>query len=157
MTTTDNPFARPLAPDITLSTGRIIRHTYAPGGCQVATPTEGEHEMTPAEWQEYCERMAFTTEPNTCPQAGARKGSRCTLPAGHTGDHRIHTPRTELDTTLAVCPRTLAGMLEEAAQLAHWLADQRGATTQAPERLNDRRAQLAALLAQIQTLSKGGS
>lgn len=69
-------------------------------------------------------------------------------------------PRTELDTTLAVCPRTLAELLAEAAQLANWLADGRAIaeTTASQAALYARyRAHLESLLAQIQTLSKGGN
>ena len=46
-----------LNPDLTLSTGRIVKHSEQPDGSQLATPTPGPKEMTPAEWFEYCDRL----------------------------------------------------------------------------------------------------
>ena len=40
--------------DITLSTGRIVKHTLMENGAQLATPTSGNDEMTFQEWLEYC-------------------------------------------------------------------------------------------------------
>jgi len=40
--------------DITLSTGRIVKHTLMKNGAQLATPTPGSYEMTNQEWLEYC-------------------------------------------------------------------------------------------------------
>ena len=43
------------SPDVVLSTypSRTIRHTIAPNGSQIATPTEGPAELTDTEWTEY--------------------------------------------------------------------------------------------------------
>jgi len=40
--------------DITLSTGRIVKHSLQENGSQLATPTPGNYEMTNQEWLEYC-------------------------------------------------------------------------------------------------------
>jgi len=40
--------------DITLSTGRIVKHSLLENGSQLATPTPGSYEMTNSEWLEYC-------------------------------------------------------------------------------------------------------
>ena len=45
--------------DITLSSGRVIRHTREPNGAQLATPTTGPAELTYAEWSEYCDLVVF--------------------------------------------------------------------------------------------------
>lgn len=42
------------APNILLSTGRVVKHTPEPNGSQRATPTPGPKAMTPEEWIEYC-------------------------------------------------------------------------------------------------------
>lgn len=39
--------------DVTLSSGRVIRHERMENGAQMATPTTGPEEMTDAEWTEY--------------------------------------------------------------------------------------------------------
>jgi len=44
---------KPPSKDITLSSGRIIRHAREKNGAQLATPTTGPAEMTEEEWQEY--------------------------------------------------------------------------------------------------------
>ena len=43
----------PPAPPVILATGRVVVHTRQPNGSQLATPTPGPYEMTPAEWAEY--------------------------------------------------------------------------------------------------------
>jgi hypothetical protein len=40
-------------PDVTLSTGRVVKHTPEPNGSWLATPTPGDYWMTDAEWREY--------------------------------------------------------------------------------------------------------
>ena len=47
-----------LTPSVALSTGRIVIHTPEPNGAELATPTPGPVEMTPAEWEEYCAMRA---------------------------------------------------------------------------------------------------
>ncbi len=45
-------WAKP-SPDVSLSSGRIVRHVRQVNGSQLATPTTGPDEMTDAEWEEY--------------------------------------------------------------------------------------------------------
>jgi hypothetical protein len=49
----NNPCARRLNTDWTLSTGRRVVHSYLPNGAQAAD-IEGGGAMTHAEWEEYC-------------------------------------------------------------------------------------------------------
>ena len=39
--------------DVTLSSGRVIRHERMENGAQMATPTTGPEAMTESEWTEY--------------------------------------------------------------------------------------------------------
>lgn len=41
-------------PNITLSTGRVVRHTRMANGATDASIVGENPEMTPAEWEEYC-------------------------------------------------------------------------------------------------------
>jgi hypothetical protein len=50
-----NPERRPLHPDVVLSTGRIVTHSYMENGAQFAAIKDDDlAEMTDAEWEEYC-------------------------------------------------------------------------------------------------------
>ncbi len=44
--------------DITLSSGRTVRHSRMANGAQRVTPTTGPEELTEAEWDEYCAIIA---------------------------------------------------------------------------------------------------
>lgn len=44
--------------DITLSTGRVVKHRRMANDAQEAVDANGDRfEMTEAEWQEYCEKL----------------------------------------------------------------------------------------------------
>jgi hypothetical protein len=54
----DLPDPRYVTADILLASGRTIRHERQANGSQLATPTTGPDEMTPAEWRDYCAILA---------------------------------------------------------------------------------------------------
>lgn len=61
--------AAPARDDVTLSSGRTIRHTRAPNGSQDATPTTGPDSMTESEWAEYCAIISGNRPEPTKPAA----------------------------------------------------------------------------------------
>lgn len=72
-----NPSRRPLHPDVTLSTGRVIRHRYQENGSQFAFVVGDEGAaMTSAEWDEYCSKTAPKSGAHLYPNADCASHSR---------------------------------------------------------------------------------